>query len=218
MMTSDEAIQILQSSNTDPFKIIAALEIASLKLSSRPVVIAYLDGPSHTSELTGFLANEPPTDGTRDSSRILIALAGLPRFFASCKDPVFFEVFKHLMQNSFVTDFFGADRMINEFAHDLPAGSPLEPLFLDYVEDAIFKGGIRDLADNGLCVLAMDNSDAAYDRIGQIISSDEFWKQGNAIGSVDELIVFFANNNCYNERVMKIFYKIRAPLTTPEFT
>jgi len=159
-MTPDQAIKVLQSSRDLP-AITKALKIAILTPSTRPVAVAYLDGPSHFGEfykqfaigqlrISTAIFDDPKsweqwktnhsaeiTKMENDWHQIVgTSFGDMLFFFGHNSDPAVFETFKHFVEGGFKAKFMYTADICDEFAAELKQmpGSPLEPLFLDYVE------------------------------------------------------------------------------------
>jgi len=159
-MTPQEAIAILQTSRDLP-EIVPALKIAILNPATRAAAVAYLDGPFRDNEMeqkwyekhlsVNIKIIENPVlfakweEDNEDISRNLWegwhtikeeSCESMVSFFAANNDPAIFEVFKHFVEGGFEWQFTWAASICSGFSIELKSkpNSPLEPLFLDYIE------------------------------------------------------------------------------------
>jgi len=168
--TPQEAVKILQGSN-DFAAIVSALKIAASNAATRADAIAFLDGPNrdhqferqwasmHSSVPSNILDNPQArqqwTDNHLDEVKqyddswyaYRTSLYNeLENFFCQPIDQAGFELFTHFAES----DFFGSnsDAACSAFIDHLKPGSPMEPVFIDYVDHGMIDLSYVGYADS----------------------------------------------------------------------
>ncbi|HTB64484.1 MAG TPA: hypothetical protein VK737_12940 [Opitutales bacterium] len=146
--------------SVDLAEVAAALKTAVEKPELRPLAVAYLDGPSRYNQMLAKLQADHGEEYAKDIFGTISrywgpSLDNLYKIFVHGQTPEIFTMFEHYAESEFAFSIPGS-RLCESLARDLPPGSPLRPLLLDYLTHAI----------NDLCYVEYLSADNHHTFVG----------------------------------------------------
>ncbi len=127
--------------SVDLAEVAAALKTAIENPALRPLATAYWDGPSRYNQMLAKLQADHGEEYAKDFFGTISrywgpSLGNLHNVFVHGQTPEIFVMFEHYAESEFAFSIPGS-RPCESLARDLPPGSPLRPLLLDYLQHAI---------------------------------------------------------------------------------